>query len=342
MESLTLTTKERERARKLVRSITSEFDDIESHGVLEKAAARAGELPPRVVEFLERFRIEEPSAVCLVSGWEVSDEQIGPTPAHWRGSNRQSASLEEEVFFLLLASRLGDPFAWSTQQDGRIMHDVLPIRGHEYEELGSNSLQTLSWHTEDAFHPCRGDYVSLMCLRNPTQVATTVCDGSSLPWQELDVETLFQPLFTQMPDNSHLPDGAAPSTGDPEVDRLRQRSFDLIKSRNADPEPVPLLFGDRQDPYLCLDPYYMDPTQWGDDAREAFTGLCQALDEHLTPVALKPGDCVFVDNYRAVHGRVAFRARYDGTDRWLKRLNITRNLRGSRAWRRRPASRVIY
>ncbi len=34
----------------------------------------------------------------------------------------------------------------ATQQDGRIMHDVLPIKGHEHYELGSNSLQHLSWH----------------------------------------------------------------------------------------------------------------------------------------------------------------------------------------------------
>lgn len=59
-------------------------------------------------------------------------------------------------------------------------------------------------------------------------------------------------------------------------------------------------------------------------------------------VGLAPGDCVFIDNFRAVHGRKSFRARYDGTDRWLKRLNITRNLRGSRAWRPAADNRVIY
>ena len=47
-------------------------------------------------------------------------------------------------------------------------------------------------------------------------------------------------------------------------------------------------------------------------------------------------------NVRAVHGRKAFRPRNDGSDRWPTRLNIARNIRGSRA-RRRPADdRVIY
>jgi L-asparagine oxygenase len=62
----------------------------------------------------------------------------------------------------------------------------------------------------------------------------------------------------------------------------------------------------------------------------------------MKDVSLRPGDCVFVDNFRAVHGRKSFRPRYDGSDRWLKRLNITRNLRGSRAWRRAADDRIIY
>jgi L-asparagine oxygenase len=53
----------------------------------------------------------------------------------------------------------------------------------------------------------------------------------------------------------------------------------------------------------------------------------------MKDVRLQPGDVAFIDNYRAAHGRKSFRARCDGTDRWLKQLNITRNLRGSRAWR---------
>jgi hypothetical protein len=55
-----------------------------------------------------------------------------------------------------------------------------------------------------------------------------------------------------------------------------------------------------------------------------------------------PGYVAFIDNYRAAHGRKSFRARYDGTDRWLKQLNITRNLRGSRAWRPAAGNRIIY
>jgi alpha-ketoglutarate-dependent taurine dioxygenase len=69
--------------------------------------------------------------------------------------------------------------------------------------------------------------------------------------------------------------------------------------------------------------------------------LIRAIDESLTGVALRPGECLFIDNYRAVHGRSSFQARFDGTDRWLKRINIARDLRKSRAVREAPASRVM-
>lgn len=299
-------------------------------------------LPAELVQFLEDFRLREPAALCLVSGLEVDDAALGATPVHWRDSQYSSSASAQEIFFLLCASVIGDVFGWATQQDGRIMHDVLPIKGHELVEIGSNSLQHLSWHTEDAFHPCRGDYVALMCLRNPDDVATLICDAADIDWLLVDVEALFEAEFTQLPDNSHQPQNIAQSTGDPTVDRLRARSFKLIQSWNDDPVKRPVLFGDRHDPYLALDPYHMKTDGWSRRSLRAFEGLCDQIESHMREVVLRPGDIAFIDNYRAVHGRASFRARYDGTDRWLKRLNVTGNLRGSRAWRPAPDSRIIY
>jgi Fe(II)/alpha-ketoglutarate-dependent arginine beta-hydroxylase len=314
---------------------------IEDRELLRQAPTLARLLPLHLQEFLADYRLREPSALCLVSGLDVDAERLGATPPHWRDSQFDSPALPQEVFFLLCASVLGDVFGWGTQQDGRIMHDVLPIAGHEHDEIGSNSLQHLSWHTEDAFHPCRGDYVALMCLKNPDAVGTVVCDAGDLDWSVLDVDALFEASFTQMPDNSHRPEASRP-TGDATVDLLRARSFALIQAWNDEPVRRPVLSGGRLAPYLALDPYHMKTDGWSDRATRAFQGLCDQIEAHLRPVRLRPGDCAFIDNFRAVHGRESFRARYDGSDRWLKRLNITRNLRGSRAWRSAPDDRVIY
>jgi len=342
MNRLTLTPADNAAFFPMLAEIAKDFDNIENPELIRRAPVLARSLPEHLLAFLEDFRLREPSALCVLSGLAVDEELLGPTPEHWRDSQYGSPAFCLEIFFLLCGSVLGDVFGWATQQDGRIMHDVLPIRGHEHYELGSNSLQHLSWHTEDSFHPCRGDYVALMCLKNPDLVETNVCDGGDLEWSTVDVEALFEPEFTQMPDNSHRPENTAQSTGDPAVDRLRARSFALIQSWNDDPVKRPVLFGDRQDPYLALDPYHMKTEGWSGRSAKAFQGLCDEIEAKMKGVALRPGDCAFIDNFRAVHGRKSFRARYDGTDRWLKRLNITRNLRGSRAWRPAPDNRVIY
>lgn len=342
MHHLTLTPEDNAAISPVLTELAKAYDTAENLELIRRAPVLTRTLPVQLVEFLEEFRIREPSALCMVSGLAVDEERAGPTPTHWRDSHYGSPVFPQEIFFLLCASLLGDVFGWATQQDGRIMHDVLPIKGHEHFELGSNSLQHLSWHTEDAFHPCRGDYVALMCVKNPDQVETLVCDAADLNWSALDVEALFEPAYTQMPDNSHKPQNAGLGAGDPAVDRLRARSFALIESWNDHPVKRPVLFGDRQDPYMALDPYHMKTDGWSGRSRRAFQGLCDQIEANMKDVILRPGDCVFIDNFRAVHGRKSFRPRYDGSDRWLKRLNITRNIRGSRAWRCSADDRIIY
>jgi Fe(II)/alpha-ketoglutarate-dependent arginine beta-hydroxylase len=342
MHHLALTPEDNAALSPALAELAKSCDTIEDPDLIRRAPVLVEALPAHVLEFLEEFRIREPSALCLISGLEVDEVKLGPTPSHWRNSQYDSPALTREIFFLLCASLLGDVFGWATQQDGRIMHDVLPIKGHEHYEIGSNSLQHLSWHTEDAFHPCRGDYVALMCLKNPDRVETVVCTSPDIDWGNVDVEALFEPEFTIMPDNSHQPGDTAASTGDPAIDMLRARSFALIQSWNEHPPKRPLLSGDPRDPYLALDPYHMSTEGWPTRSQRAFKQLCTEIEAHLKPVSLRPGDCLFIDNFRAVHGRKSFRPRYDGSDRWLKRLNITRNLRGSRAWRRTADSRIIY
>lgn len=342
MHHLALTTEDNAVLSPMLTELAKAFDTIENVELIQRARVLARSLPTHLLEFLDEFRIREPSALCMVSGLAVDEAQLGATPTHWRDSQYNSPALTQEIFFLLCGTALGDVFGWATQQDGRIMHDVLPIKGHENYEIGSNSLQHLSWHTEDAFHPCRGDYVALMCLKNPDLVETVVCAAPDLDWSTVDVDALFEAEFTQMPDNSHKPQDTAQSTGDPTVDRLRARSFALIQSWNDYPVKRPVLFGDHDDPYMALDPYHMKTEGWPERSLRAFQQLCDQIEAKMMGVRLRPGDCVFIDNFRAVHGRKSFRARYDGSDRWLKRLNITRNLRGSRAWRPAADNRIIY
>ena len=123
--------------------------------------------------------------------------------------------------------------------------------------------------------------------------------------------------------------------------RSQRRSYERVEHLLAQPESVAILFGDPASPYLRIDPYFMQGAQ-GDKQQEALEKIEAAIDAAMTDVVLAPGDICFIDNYRVVHGRKPFRARFDGTDRWLRRLNIARDLRKSRGSRLSAESRVIY
>jgi Fe(II)/alpha-ketoglutarate-dependent arginine beta-hydroxylase len=322
--------------RELLDGLSVRYKSAENPDFLAQATVLSHELPLRVRQTLNEFRLYEPNgAVCRIAGYAIDDDAIGPTPSHWKARQRHCHSVKEEMLLVLLGSLLGDVIAWSTQQDGAVVHDIAPIQSHENEQLGSGSAEELTWHTEDAFHPCRGDYLGMMCLRNHDGVPTTF---ASLDISGLDQETLkllFEPLYTIRPDESHLRKNRVdPLGGNLEVSQNR------IEEMEAKPEKISVLFGSPDAPYCRLDPYFMDPPE-EPEAQEALDRLIRLTDSRIEEIVLEAGEFCFIDNFKAVHGRRPFKARYDGTDRWLKRVNITRDLRRSRPHRPASESRLL-
>jgi Fe(II)/alpha-ketoglutarate-dependent arginine beta-hydroxylase len=340
METLNLSAEEIHSIRSLLEEVVRDTASVESPGFSPRAQVLAHELPRRVRSGLLDFKAKEPGAgIFLVAGLPVEDSRYGPTPPHWKRQEEQSPTLMEEAFLFLCGSLLGDCIGWSTQQEGRLVHDILPIRVHEDDQLGFGSKQTLLWHTEDAFHPLRGDYLGLLCLRNPDLVATTVASLEGIELSPEQVKLLFEPWYTIRPDDSHrLKNRPASEGGKEAVDS----AYSQIERMDTQPERVAVLSGDPGAPYVRIDPYFMDPVPDNPAAQEALETLIHALENKLEEIVLHPGDVCFLDNFKVVHGRRPFLARYDGKDRWLKRVNITRDLRKSRAARPHSESRVIY
>jgi len=338
MEKIVLSRSETRSIRSVLRRVATQYASPEDPAFLKDATLHAHDLPKRVRAFLNRFRLEEPdAAVCMISGYEVDQAKIGETPSHWRFQGDGLRTLEEEILLVLFSSLLGDVFGWATQQEGRVIHDVLPIRGHQNAQIGTGSEQEITWHNEDAFHPCRGDYVALMCLRNPDRVPTTVAPVDLLELGDEIKDALFEPQFIFRPDYSHSKEFAMEGhedgvNGHPSFERR-----DEVSKKS---EKRAVLFGDRNSAYIQVDPYFME-TPDDPEAQIALNILVAMIDRLLYEIILEPGDFCFIDNYKAVHGRRPFVARFDGTDRWLKRLNITRDLRKSRALRGVGLSRII-
>lgn len=341
MERFVLNSEEVAYIQNMITGIASVYRSAEDPDFLLEAACLAHELPRRLRSVLTRFRLAEPDdALLVISGYPVDDQKIGRTPEHWdRPAEARLPTLEEEILFVLTGSLLGECIGWSTQQGGRIVHDVMPVKGMEQEQIGIGSEQLIWWHTEDAFHPLAGDYIGLMFLRNRDRVPTTFASLKGLELDPEDWRTLFEPHYAIHPDKSHRPESAShpEANGNGNGHHL----YDRIEQMHREPPRIPLLSGDPRSPYIRIDPYFMDPVADNPRAQRAFEALVKAIDARITDLVLEPGDICFIDNFKAVHGRRAFKARYDGYDRWFKRMNITRDLRKSRADRPEATSRII-
>jgi enduracididine beta-hydroxylase len=343
MSRIVMTMEERAETRALVGELAGRYGSAECEEFLNEADVIAHDLPRRIRRELRQFRLLEPEgAMLMVSGWPVDDEKIGPTPAHWKEHTVENDTRTEEMLLVLFASLLGEPIAWSTQQDGRVVHDLLPIKGHEHEQVGTGSEEMITWHVEDAFHPFRGDYLGIMCLRNPDRVPTTFAPISKVQLSPDERAVLSSPHFTIRPDNSHLPKNKGNGTvASPAEAALVEKAYRKIEQMCASPERISVLFGDPRTPYVRMDPYFMDPPE-DPVVAGLFEELQRRVDAVLEDRPLEPGDICFIDNFQAVHGRKPFKARYDGRDRWLKRINVVRDLRKSREARLSATSRVVY
>jgi L-asparagine oxygenase len=290
--------------------------------------------PKPLREFLHRFRREEPAGACIIRGFNVDDDRIGPTPAHWREAEAYRTRAEE-MYVGLVSLCLGELFTWSTLQGARLIHNVLPIRGDENEQNGHGSITDLAWHTEDAFHGARCDYLILMGLRNEGRVPTTYSSIRETRISDAHRDLLFDPEFHVLPDDEHLRQLAKDYPDHPGLRRMQRM--------RTHPVPVSVLFGSPEQPYLRIDPFFMRVAPSASDAhREALAALIAELERARADVTLEPGDILVIDNYLAVHGRASFKANFDGRDRWLKKAVVSRNPRQSRQWRESVTSRILF
>jgi L-asparagine oxygenase len=91
--------------------------------------------------------------------------------------------------------------------------------------------------------------------------------------------------------------------------------------------PYPVLSGSDAHPDMTVDCYAMEPSS--DLAARSLRALTDALTAVTVEVATEPGDLLIIDNRVVAHGRTPFTPRYDGHDRWLRRVFVVADLRRS-------------
>ncbi|MGV9268249.1 TauD/TfdA family dioxygenase [Kitasatospora sp. NPDC003701] len=281
-------------------AVAAELLDI--HGSATSPALLA-DLPLVRSRFSRELRhalrpVDTADGLFVVRGLHVDDADLGPTPGHW--STVGEAGALWDVVLLLVSTLMGTPIAWDGQQDGRFVHNIVPSPGHETVQTGASSSVLLAPHTEDAFHPGRAHLLLLCCMRNHDHIATTAASIRRADLPDEDVAELTRPVAPILPDDA----------------------YEDAQQFGGRPAPVPTLFATEDGLTLRYDPAYTPLDEADEPWRAAYGRLEDELARVSVAVSLRPGDVLVVDNDLVVHGRVPFRARYDGTDRWLKRASV--------------------
>jgi L-asparagine oxygenase len=309
-------------ALKPVAEVATATDDPADPAFYDRHWPATYRLPAGLGNFLGNFlgesRRTEPAAACLIKGFPVDDRAIGPTPRHWNLPDPASV-LTAKLALALCGMVLGEPFTWLGQQANHMIMNIVPILGDELNQSGHSSESLLEFHTEDAYDPRRCDYLLLLGLRNHERVPTILASAHDLDLPAETREVLAQERFHILPDTERIRQLADYDPAHPALARLQRLAHQ--------PPSVAVLSGDRINPHLRIDRRFMRCAAGDTAAEQALDDLMEALVRVQQDVVVEPGSLLIVDNHLAVHGRRPFHARYDGTDRWLKKLTVRRDLR---------------
>jgi hypothetical protein len=276
-----------------------------------KALERPDLLPGGMREALRRLRCGDDVHAVRIANLPLPVRTLPPTPTDSHAEVRDATAL-----LCLIASALGDLYGFAAQQGGRLINDVCPSPSAvEIGNLSSGSKMPFPFHTEDTFHPCFPDYVLFLCLRNP-QLVPIYASAPDEPVSAGLWDTLSEPQFVHRASPSHAGES-------------RQRTG------------LPILFGQPSRPSIRVNLANLDCSRLSAAAQEGVAELSAMLERNAVEIPCEVGDCVILDNLRTVHGRKPFKPRFDGSDRWLKRATVIRDVRRCGAWCETVGERML-
>ena len=287
-------------------NVSSCKDDL-----ITEVELRSRHLPDRLARQLIHFRKHSNDNGFLLFRNLPIDDNLPLTPDDG-GISREKTSYMSEYVLLAIMLHLGEPIAYADEKDGTLIQNICPLRGME-EAQENCGCTFLEFHTEDAFHPHKPDFIGLLCLKpDHDHIAATAAASirraiSLVPSKAQEI--LRQPLY-----------------------RIRlSSSFKSGNGKTVFSDYSPVLSGDMLEPELSVDFYGMEAST--PSGQLALKILEEALLKVAVEHRLLAGDLMIIDNRVAAHARTAFQPRHDGEDRWLQRLFVVHDFRRSRASR---------
>ncbi|MFJ6750709.1 MULTISPECIES: TauD/TfdA family dioxygenase [unclassified Streptomyces] len=286
------------------------------------------QLPTKTLQQLLDFgRHPDTPGVGYVRNAPV-DERLPETPRDGNPSPDKATFVAEGVL-LGLTGLLGEPVGFSTEKNGQLVHDVIPVEGGAMTQTNRGSSVFLNFHN-DIVHDAAGrydvaspDFLVLSCVRADHEgvAGTYYADARDIcrAVDERTLRTLRSPLFRMNAPGSYVRDVAG--------------GAEVLS------DPVPMISGPDAFPEVSAAANGVRATNGA--AQAALEALQTTCREVAHEVHLRPGQALLINNRKGLHARSQFTARYDGHDRWLQRTYVRRNQWDIR-YRAAPDSRRLY
>jgi len=230
--------------------------------------------------------------------------KIGDVPCTPAQPYYNSPALEEARKTLLVEGlSLGYPISFAQEQGGALIQNIIPVHKTEYEQISTSSKVQLALHTETAFHPYKPDHVMLLCLRGDPTAVTTYANVEDIVSQLSNeiLQYLQDPAYTTSVDKSFKLPGK----------KYRQTTLQILKKIGSEYN-------------MTYDEDLMKPTNIL--ASMAIDKFAEAVSKCVQEIVLETGDLLVIDNNKTIHGRKPFQPKYDGTDRWVQRMLVRKQL----------------
>jgi L-asparagine oxygenase len=258
-------------------------------------------IPLSMIQSFQKMASGTPN-VMVVRNVPIDDE-LPPTPE--LDSRPRDKGFVSEYAMLGIADLLNCNLHLSEgEKDGNLIHQVIPISGKEKELSGAGSTAAFELHTENAHEKFPPDLFMLTCLRGDKNAATMylpladILEG--LPsWV---VEVMKTPVFKMKtgPSFTVKSEAVYPIL----VDTLKSGTTIRFNSNLNRIEPLTF------------------------QAKEALDYLRDHLKNSakVRGIVLESGDCLIINNWKAMHGRTSFEISTSHEERrWLQHMYLRQN-----------------
>lgn len=238
------------------------------------------------------------SGFLLIKNIDLGDKPIPKTP------DNNNSKIGEQTILARIQSMfiniIGEMISYEAEGYGRLFQDVVPVQAMSHNQTSIGSSVELEIHTEQAFSKLRPDILSLACIRGDPLARTYILPLQYIiqHMEEKEREMLRLPLWKTGVDLSFKLNGNEFIEGD-------------IRG------PLCIINGEKDDPQLIFDQDLMFGID--EESDKLVKKIVDIYYNHRHYHNLQPGQIIFIDNNRAVHGRSPFSPKYNGNDRFLIR-----------------------